>query len=659
MNRSLLFAALLVCAALTACGGGGGGSGPAPLPVVTPTPVISPAPIATLTAPPTGGGGFVPASGPITALSAVSGNFGSTMLATSTSANFIVQSGSQPAKPSNPAALGTFTVTASESTGLATSALTRSGAAQARALATLAEAHRAAAVDGFREIPPATFGIERIVASLPRISGDVRAPQSVRQLKANVGDQRQFTVLYSGIGGASTQCPNPVQNFTCYVNVTATLKAVSQRAYVWVDNVSLGNPNEFPDQSVFATTAANFDSYFAIETQAFGPGYSPANVSNFAQCDTNGNQLPQNQYQPIPDMTGVDPHISVLITDALVGTGEGGYFFGGDLIAQNILNCSPPLRYPSNGLPMIVIGSDNYPTGPNLPQYNPGYWLGTDMPRSLSHELQHYLHNLNKYYGKLATNQPFIVDEAWIDEGSSMLAEDLAANGVAIDTPRYSYSYMVEPSEFSLTSFIGYQPNPLSTSSPSPYGFYAYTAGNYGAAYLFMRYIYDRFGGAAALHAVYSDFRPGNGFQSNVNPILAAAGNAESWSQLYGEWAIAVSAQSSGITSDPRYSFAAGIILRGPVQVPSRRGPPQQIRYLVFGGPQPPESFDASGNLIGYVTLSAGSAPSVRALDGAANFFWPAPVGGGATVRTQTGSLNAPQGALVQGQMPTPQPTSF
>src|ERR1700730_5693883 len=104
-------------------------------------------------------------------------------------------------------------------------------------------------------------------------------------------------------------------------------------------------------------------------------------------------------------MTGKDPHISILITDALVGTGEGGYFYSGNLFAQNVLNCSTPPHPVSNELPMVVIGSDNYMTGPNLPQYNPSYWLGTDVPRSLSHELQHYLHNVNKYYGRLATNQ--------------------------------------------------------------------------------------------------------------------------------------------------------------------------------------------------------------------------------------------------------------
>ena len=604
--------------------------------------------------------GFVAASGPLSTLVATAGgSFGSTMLPSSSAAEFIVLSASQPATPvlssaANPAGIGQFQITVTESAGLAAQTAIRSGSSAAK---TISDAHAAAAVEGFRELPPATTGVEATVAALPRTAESLRAPVAIRTAKANLGDQRVFKVLYSRPGGTATACPNPVPNYTCYVNVTATLTAVSQHGYVWVDNTSLGNTAEFPDASYFTAVGANFDRYFAIETQAFGPPWSPANVTQYGQCDSNANPLPQSQFEPIPDMTGIDPHIHILITDVLVGAGEGGYFYSGNLFAQNVLNCSPTPRAVSNELPMLVVGGGNYPVVPGYSQYNPQFWLNTDMPRTLSHELQHYLHNVNKYFGPLSNGRQTIIDNPWIDEGCSMLAEDLAAGGLQIDTPFYSYLYLLEPSQFSLTSFVGYQPNPLTGSGP--YGFYYYTAGNYGAAYLFMRYLYDRFGGATALHALYADFRPATPGQSNVQPVLAAAGNAESWAQLYGEFTIALAAQSTGVTNDPRYSFNPAVTLRGPLQLPSRRNPPLQIRNLVFGGPQPPETFDAGGNLIGYVTLSASSSPTVRALDGAANFFIPAPLAGGATLRAQTGALTASRGAIVQGNLPTPLPTSF
>ena len=73
-----------------------------------------------------------------------------------------------------------------------------------------------------------------------------------------------------------------------------------------------------------------------------------------------------------------------------------------------------------------------------------------------------------------------------------------------------------------------------------------------------------------------------------------------------------------------------------------------------------PETFDSFGETFtGYVSLSPTSSASVRALDGAVNFFIPAPISGGATLRAQTGNLNASQGAVVQGNLPTPMPTSL
>ncbi|MBV8151974.1 MAG: hypothetical protein JOY59_10490, partial [Candidatus Eremiobacteraeota bacterium] len=206
------------------------------------------------------------------------------------------------------------------------------------------------------------------------------------------------------------------------------------------------------------------------------------------------------------------------------------------------------------------------------------------------------------------------------------------------------------------TSFVGYQPSPL--TGMGPYGYYFYTAGNYGAAYLFMRYLYDRFGGSTALHAIYADFTPQAIGSANVGPAVAAAGG-ELWQQLYEEWAIAIAAQSSGVTNDPRYAFNPAVVLRGPVQVTSRRSAPLQVRNLVFGGPQPPRTFDASGNPTGYVQLGIAKPSTITALDGASNFFAAVPEPGGASVRAQTANLPASQGALVQGILPTPMPTSY
>ncbi|MBV8602229.1 MAG: hypothetical protein JO359_11760, partial [Candidatus Eremiobacteraeota bacterium] len=329
-------------------------------------------------------------SGPVTTFGASNGSLAATLPGGASGAVFIVQSASQPATPEltrlpAPSNLAQFQIVASESAGAAPMAVARSTDA-------IAQAHRALALDGFRELPPATIGVERALEALPQL----RRPLSTlaRSAKANLGDRRSFKVLYVPIGGAlnanlGSACPNPVANYVCYVNVSATLQAISQHAYVWVDDAALADPAEFPDASYFTAAATNFDRYFAIETQAFGPAFAPANVTQYGQCDANANPLPQNAYGPVPDLTGTDPHIHVLITDVLTQNGEGGYFYSGNLFPQGMLNCTAIPRPVSNELPLLVIGGDRNPAIAGVPLHNPQYWLATDMPRALAHELQH------------------------------------------------------------------------------------------------------------------------------------------------------------------------------------------------------------------------------------------------------------------------------
>jgi len=168
-----------------------------------------------------------------------------------------------------------------------------------------------------------------------------------------------------------------------------------------------------------------------------------------------------------------------------------------------------------------------------------------------------------------------------------------------------------------------------------------------------MRYIYDRFGGTAALQRLYASHA------LHAGPALAAA-NGESFEQLYSEFALAVAAQANGtaVGDDPRYSFGPEITLRGPVNVTSRRSAPLNVRHLVFGGPQPPETFDANNVPNGRLTLVPGGSATIAVMAGATLYFPLTPAPGGATVRASS-ALPILQGGLVQGQVPTPQPTSF
>ncbi len=608
---------------LAACGGGGGSSGGGgTLPPPAPPPHVS---------------GFVPASGPITLLPSfpASNALGSTLLPGSTAANFIVQSATTPAEPAQGAPLTEYATTETETGGLSTSGLVRSAGA-------VRSARNNRDTDTRFEVPRSRFAaVEQLVARLPRAGQSQSALSTRVKTSFAIGDTRDFYIQSGTITGGPGIGHNDCPGFTPCKKITAVLRAHGANANVWVDQHSLADPNQFPSGAPdFTTLAANFDHYYNVETAVFGP--ATGSTANFTQCNPDGSNA--TNLQPVVDLsTGV---INLVITDALANSGEGGYFFAIDLFNQQQVNCikksDPTAVLPkSNELPMFVMGSDYYPQVP--PTYNERFWNSTDAPRTASHELQHFIHAMSKV---VLHN---VGDEAWIDEGCSMLAEDLAADGVHIDTPRFSYGYLLEPGNFSLTSFTGFQPDPLSTNPNAPYAFYHNTAGSYGMSYLFFRYVYDRFGASKINSLVQS---PSNG----VSSVSAVAG--ESFAQLYAEWGTAVAAQSTGVTSDPRFSFNGAVVLRGPVTVTSRVKAGGS-RVLNFAGPQPPENFSSNPPASLFPPLAPGTTETPKLIDGATLFLEATPTSGGDTVRASTSSgVPAFQASLVQGKYTQGTPTS-
>jgi hypothetical protein len=310
---------------------------------------------------------------------------------------------------------------------------------------------------------------------------------------------------------------------------------------------------------------------------------------------------------------------------------------------------------------MFIFTGNNYSgRGGNIPAQNENYWLNVDVPRGMSHELQHLIHAHYKYFRPIVTNTGRgSFDDPFVDEGCSMLAEDLATDpspGQHLDTPRASYTYLLEPSLFSLTSFTGYQPNPSSTAQNRPYGYFSNTIGNYGQAYLFVRYLYDRFG-PSALTTIYNT--PGadpaeQAPQAIVTPVAAVAG--ESFEQLYREFATAVSAQNTSAATGP-YHFSSSVVLRGNVDIPWILPGAGSTRHLVFGGPQPPETF-ANDLPTGFLTLGPGVTATTFLLDGAILYLPSANGPGGTTISVSIPSAPSLEGSLIQGTLPTPPPTS-
>lgn len=647
--RPAFAVAVFAAAALAACGGGGGGGGssaPGPPPVVTPTPP---------------GNNFVKGVSGVAQIPANAANtFSSSMLGASADGTFVIQSADTPATPSGSTpTLAEYNVTATES-----AAGTTSSTSTARVASTAGREGTNAALPFRARLDPRTSALQLFHGrSALTVAQGGRSVQSVRQASAiAVNTQRTFHVQQGTITGVGGTCSPPkIQVGTgCYVDRSTHLKAVGAHAYVWVDDAIDASYNL--TQTDWNATATTFDADFARETAAFAPafnaGLAPYNGTNsggstYTQCSASGGSLAQTfpPYQATPDLSGADPHISILVTNALESTGEGGYFDFSNLLNDQELNCAVHPHVPSNNLPMFVIGADKYGSS-STPDEN--YWRTQDMPRSVPHEFQHYLHALNKVVvaDLVNTSGPRgVFDDSYVDEGDSMLAEDLVL-GAGANPPQspdsrvLAFEYLFTPGNFSLTAFTGYDANPLDTSQTPTFGFFRSTAGNYGGAYLFARYLYDRFGGDTALHRVYADLTPGPANGANVSPIQSEA-NGEAFAQVYAEFAGALAARNSAST-DPRFVFSSNVLLDGLTTVAVPGGATWNLR---FNGPRSPEDLTAaSPGTAARIKLTPGNSVTMKLITGATLFPNVAPAGGAVVSGTVAGAPAAGVNALmVQG----------
>ncbi len=217
--------------------------------------------------------------------------------------------------------------------------------------------------------------------------------------------------------------------------------------------------------------------------------------------------------------------------------------------------------------------------------------------------------------------------------------------------PRYdSFLYLFAPGNFSIPSFTGYDADPLSTSATPPYGFFHNTQGSYGGAYLLARYMYDRFGGDAALHRLYADLSPppASG-AANLHPIVAEAGNGETFAQIYTEFAGALAARRVAST-DPRFTFGSNVLLDGPTTLTVPGG---TVYNEVFDGPRSPEDITSTApQNVPRIKLTPSSTVHAKLISGATLFFNVAPSGGSLVELTATSApAGGVDGALVQGRV--------
>ena len=221
-----------------------------------------------------------------------------------------------------------------------------------------------------------------------------RDAAAARRTEYAVGATNTFVVQAGNISGSASATPIPVP---------ATLEAQSAHANIWLDNSDAANASTIPSgvNADMNAAAAIFEQNYAIETTAYGPAYTTRTVQ-FAECSSTGATLSGSPDPGTGTTANDDPHVNVLITKALSGSGEGGYFYAADMLSQSEANCvaNPPQV---NDLKMFVIGSDQYPAAAGFATNKEAYWLKEDMPQTMGHELQHYLHYINKFLQQIVT----------------------------------------------------------------------------------------------------------------------------------------------------------------------------------------------------------------------------------------------------------------
>jgi hypothetical protein len=430
--------------------------------------------------------------------------------------------------------------------------------------------------------------LDALLSRLRPVTSTVRDTASTRRtssLGTTVGSTNAFWVSTFAIGtsGGSDK------------QVTSTLRAVANNGYVWVDDtLSL-------DAATVSKIADDLDNAYASDTAHYGQTSfttsAPGEVNHpplYQGCDSTGTVTGVAPRWVVPP----DSRINVFVINvATLGTGVGGYFSSNNYFAQRALNCLIGQGYTaqtvphSNEAPMIYVG------------WNAGnpvsFETDEDLVRGTAHELQHLINFVNHVLLSDGSSE-----DAWINEGMSMLAQDFAANrkfGIAHDSDAMfrARDYLNAPENFSLSAFTGQDAN---TSAPS-YN----CSGCYGAEYLFQRYLYDRFGGDAYLHGML-------GYNTRHWALESATGTNEQ--QVFSDFAIAMAASGTNTTSDPRFTIGS-LNLRGTFT-------DQFNRSLSLSGPQvhalPSSATPYFGSFVYYYVGASANGQTISVKDVNGNF---------------------------------------
>ncbi len=327
-----------------------------------------------------------------------------------------------------------------------------------------------------------------------------------------VGTHQSFSVAVSTTAGG------PVTSYTQY---PFTLVSTSAHAAVWVYD---GSVAAFaPASSTFANDA---EVAYAADTAAIGPAtYTDAaagRTTSVQYCDAAGNPSGTGPVYAAPSA-----YVNVLVVDpGTLGQNIGGEFSPVDTFAQAHLNCdtaSPHRRSNEGGFIVASIA----------PTANVHYHV----QQLLAHELTHLIQYVDQVIVLGRADAP-----PAIKEGLAELARDVTLGtpdigNIALSGP---HEFLQRPQDYAILGMTG------------AHG--TYSAGNYGGAYLLMRYIADRYGYGFVKTYIQND--PLTGTKGSFDALAAAAG-APSFAALFRDFGAALAASAANAPPQPPYAFTS------------------------------------------------------------------------------------------------------
>jgi hypothetical protein len=333
------------------------------------------------------------------------------------------------------------------------------------------------------------------------------------------GSRRSFYVNIPNNAGASS----PTQQAL----VSATVYATTPHGLFYIDDGAIQEGRI--SSSDFQSVVSQWENIYARDVGVFGsPNFFPTSFQS-STCST-----------PIISIDGSDPHVTILFTSVLADVAESGGQFETGYFSTTSLYTDASVSACGSGHSneaLLFVG-----TSPRSNE-QPGFWAGSEEPSTMAHEFQHLINAVQHKFLRGGSNE-----SSWLNEGLSGYAEDL--NGFQSGLFSKISQYFGAPSTFSVTAF-------------SDQNGQSGRLGNYGASYLFVRYVSDRFGSQAISRLVQTG-------QAGGTNIATATG--EAFPQLFYEWGAANVLTGRGVTSDPRFTYvnfspyANG--LQGPYSVP-------------------------------------------------------------------------------------------